>query len=135
MSVMLIDETKSGNLIEGIRQFTQMWNCCNFMIHTDTGRLYQEPLQKFVRQLYQANLNTWNRKYNEVDTIPDILQATGEPLNKYQTLKTLQALRYNIEEEYMPTVKKLLEQLQVMIDEIMYILVTEQEEYKNAEWG
>lgn len=135
MSVMLIDETKAGNLIEGIRQFTQMWSCSRFMTHTDTGRLYHEPLQKFVRKLFQANLNTWNCKYNECDTMPDILPSTGEPLNKYQTLKTLQALHYNIEEEYTPTAKKLIEQLQIMIDEIMYILVTEQEEYKTAVWG
>lgn len=135
MSVMLLDETKAGNLIEGIKQFSQMWNCSRFMNHTDTGRLYTEDIQKFVRKLYQANLNTWNEKYNENDIMLDILPATGKPMNKYQTLKTLECLHYNIEVEYTPTAAKLIEQLEIMISEIKNNIIEEQEEYKIAVWG
>ena len=135
MSVMLIDYSKAGNLIEGICQFKQMWNCGTFLNHTNEGKLYHNGVKKFVRKLYQANFNTYNSKYNEDADLPDISTATGKPFNKYQTLKTLQALHYNIEEEFTPTAKKLLEQLKIMIDEITYILVTEQDEYKNAVWG
>ena len=135
MSVMLADIGKSGNLIEGIRQFTQMWKCGEFLDHTETGKLYHDGVSKFIRKLYHANISTYNNRYNETGQIFDIITVTGEPMNKYQVLKTLQCLHYNIEEEYFPSGKKLLEQLQIMINEIIYNLVTEQEEYKNAVWG
>lgn len=135
MSVMLLDIKKSGNLIEGICQFSQMWNSGNFLDHTDTGKLYHNDVSKFVRKLYHANISTYNNRYEEDAQTFDIITVTGKPMGKYQVLKTLQCLHYNIEEEYFPLGKKLLEQLQIMINEIIYNLVTEQEEYKNAVWG
>jgi len=135
MSVMLLDETKAGSLTEGICQFNQMWNSGRFIDHSNEGKLCYNAVQKFVRELYQANLNTWNKKYNQNDTILDILPATGERMNKYQTLKSLQCLHYNIETEYVPEAKKIFDEVKVMVDEIAYILVTDQEQYKEAEWG
>lgn len=135
MSVMLVDIKKSGNLIEGICQFSQMWNSGNFLDHTDTGKLYHDAVSKFIRKVYHANIATYNSRYNEDEAILDIINVTGEPMGKYQVLKTLQCLHYNIEEEYFPLGKKLLENLKIMIDEIMHNLVAEQEDYKNAVWG
>lgn len=135
MSVMLVDIEKSGSLIEGICQFAQMWNSGRFLDHTNTGKLYHDSVSKFIRKVYHANISTYNSKYEEDAQIFDIIKVTGEPMGKYQVLKTLQCLHYNIEEEYFPSGKKLLEQLQIMINEIIYNLVTEQEEYKNAVWG
>ncbi len=132
---MLLNQKRAGSLIQGVRQFNQMWNCCRFMEHTNTGQLYTEDLQKFFRKAYQANVNTWNRKYKEDDQMLDILPATGEPMNKYQVLKTLQCLHYNIEAEYVPESKELISQLQTMINEIMYNIVTESEDYQEASWG
>ena len=135
MSVMLVDIEKSGSLIEGICQFTQMWKCGEFLDHTETGKLYHNDVSKFVRKLYHANISTYNSKYEEDAQIFDIIKVTGEPMGKYQVLKTLQCLHYNIEEEYFPLGKKLLENLKIMIDEIMYNLVASQPEYENAIWG
>lgn len=135
MSVMLVDIEKSGNLIEGICQFTQMWNSGRFLDHTDTGKLYHDSVSKFIRKVYHANISTYNNRYEEDAQMFDIIAVTGEPMGKYQVLKTLQCLHYNIETEFFPSGKKLLEQLQIMINEIIYNLVTEQEEYKNAVWG
>jgi hypothetical protein len=132
---MLLNHEKVGNLIQGICQFSQMWNCGRFLDCTDTGKLLNAGVQKFVHALYQANLQTWNKKYNEADMIPDILPSAGHPFNKYQTLKTLQCLHYNIELEYVPEAKKVVEQLETMIREIMYILVTDTDEYRNAYWN
>lgn len=135
MSVMLIDVDKAGQLIAGIRQFNQMFNTMSFIEGTDTGILNDEPLRKFIRKLYQANNETYNGRYNEDSFIIDILPATGKAFNKYQTLKTLQALHYNIETEYVPAATKLIEQLQTMIDEIKDRIIGESEGYQAAKWG
>jgi len=135
MSVMLLDETKAGNLIQGICQMNQMWDCGNFLDHTNKGELNHNAISKFVRKLYQANLTTWNKKYEEKDTILDIIPTTGTPFSKYQTLKTLQCLHYNIELEYIPTAKKLLDQVEIMTREIMGNIVESLKEYDTADWG
>jgi hypothetical protein len=135
MSVMLIDHEQAGNLINGIGQFRQLWGCCNFMGHTDIGQLHSEPLQKFIRKVYQANQDTWNKRYEESDMIPDILPATGEPMNKYQTLKTLEALHYNIELEYVPEFTVIYKQLEIMINDIKDNIIEALPEYEAAKWG
>jgi len=132
---MLLDHERVGNLIEGICQLSHMWNCRSFLDGTNSGKLFSSDVTKFVRKLYQANLDTWNKRYEESDTIPNILRATGEPFDKYQTLKTLQCLHYNIELEYVPAAKKLVDQLDIMINEITNIIVNDMPEYKTAEWG
>ena len=135
MSVMLLDETRAGSLIEGLCKMNQMWNTGTFIECTNEGKLYHDGVKKFIRKLYQANLATWNRKYDESDTILDILPSTGAPFTQHQTLKTLQCLHYNIEEEYVPTAKKLLEQAGIMINEIKSNIITKMPEYDTAEWG
>jgi len=132
---MLLDETRAGSLIEGICKMNQMWNTSKFINSTNEGKLYHAGVKKFVRKLYQANLTTWNNRYNESDKMLDIFPATGKPFNEYQTLKTLQALHYNIEVEYAPTAKKLLEQVEIMIDEITNNIVINLGGYAVAQWG
>ena len=135
MSVMLVDETKAGSLIEGICNISGMWRACRIMEHTDTGKLYNKPVKKFVRDLYHANLATYNHKYNECESILDIFPATGFPMNRHQTLKTLQCLHYNIELEYFPTGKKLLETVESMINDIKDSIIESSKEYQKAIWG
>lgn len=135
MSVMLIDANRSGNLIQGICQFSQMWSCGSFFNLSRTGKPFEDDVKRFVKKLIQANLSTYNQKYEEDTIIPDIILSKGKPMGKHQTLKTLQFLHYNIELEYSPGSSELVKQLETMIEEIKNIIIGEIKEYKEAVWG
>lgn len=134
MSVMLINYNEAGNLIKGITELNQMWDC-DFLNVDTFGQPNEVSTKLFILKLFRANLATFNRKYMEDQTMPDIIKITGEPMTPHQVVKKLQALHYNIELEYAPEMHNELKRVQTLINSLIHWIVMGSEEYKAASWS
>jgi hypothetical protein len=134
---MLTNTEKLEEIANGICGFHGLWNSCENFDHTNTGVLLPSEVEKFLKDLYKYNYQSFNNRYKENEK--PIYNNNNKKANKYQTLKSLQCLKYNIEIEYIDNAEKLnckkrLEELDVLIKDIMYKIIEAAEEYQRAEW-
>ena len=137
MSIMLTNTEKLEEIVNGICDLKGLWRSCENFNHTNEGVILPTEAEAFLRDLYRYNYQCFNNRYAENEK--PIFRNSNKKANKCQVLKSLQCLRYNIEIEYIEeseknNCKKRLEELDVLISDVMYKIIEESEEYKNAEW-
>lgn len=135
MSVMLISQQSFKNNLLSLYMYYSKINYGK--------KIHYEQMKEHFENLYSLNVKSWNARYPGY-TVEDIsinLSNNNYKLhgNLYSLLKSLQCLNYQIEideiKDITPDEQRAYNFLQNTIERIKDYIITETEEYKNAEWA
>ena len=99
--------------------------------------VYFDDLYNYIQTLYNMNIRSYNYRYGEAEILDNISKSSKKKFNNIcEVLKSLQCLKYNIDEEPQDTTEsRAMEWLESQIDMIKNYLIGEIQDYKEATWG
>lgn len=129
-----------------IRTIEKLGNSYNYLTKAFSRTIYADDLEKTLKGLYDLNIRSWNMRYKD-DIITDEEKETfykpnfrskEKFNNECEVLKALQCLKYNIELDkkdlsYEDNVY--MEYLDNMVNRLTSYIISNLEDYKNANWG
>lgn len=133
MSTLIVDPGKFNPLVNSISSQNMLFLNSDFLYGDSLGTPDKNRVRQIVAALFDANVKSYNSRYNTRFLFIDNEAEKTKTLNIYETVKTLQCLLYNIDQVFIEY--RLIKDTEKLIDELVYIHFMNSDDYQDASWG